>query len=59
MERDDILHQRQSEESQFCSYNKCNGLGKITPKVGFQLFDPYVNPVLEYCAEFWSVGKEF
>ena len=41
----------------FAAIKKCSSLGKVTPKIGLQLFDSFVSPVLEYASEIWSTGK--
>jgi hypothetical protein len=40
----------------FVAVKKCSSLGKVTPKIGLQLFDSFVLPVLEYASEIWSSG---
>ena len=48
-----------ARKASFAAMKKCNGIGKITPKIGFQLFDSYVQPVIEYGSEIWSRGREY
>jgi hypothetical protein len=36
---------------------KIRFIGKLNPKMGFQLFDSYVLPVLEYNCEIWATRK--
>ena len=48
-----------SRKASFVALKKCSGIGKISTKIGIQLFNSYVQPVLEYGSEIWSKGKEF
>ena len=42
----------------FSTLRKCSAVGKITPKIGFHMFDTCVLPILDYACEIWSQGKE-
>ena len=42
----------------FSTLRKCSAVGKISPKIGFHMFDTCVLPILDYACEIWSQGKE-
>ena len=44
-------------KASFATIKKCNTLGNISPKVGLQLFDTCVLPVISYSAGVWTTGK--
>ena len=44
-------------KSTFMCFKKLGKLGMITPKVGFQLFDSYVKPIVNYACEIWSTTE--
>jgi hypothetical protein len=45
-------------KASFAVLKKYASLGRVPPKIGFQLFDSCVLPVLQYGSEIWSRGKE-
>ena len=38
----------------FSCFKKLSSIGKVTPKIGFKLFDSFVSPVIDYACEIWS-----
>ena len=51
------IHDKACKAS-FAAMNKCVGIGKITQKIGFQLFDKCVLPILDYAADIWCRGVQ-
>jgi hypothetical protein len=41
----------------FASLKKTQHIGKLSPKVGLQLFDSYILPILEYGSEIWATRE--
>ena len=47
-----------ARKATFAALNKWKGLGKFSPKIGWKLFDTFVQPVIKYGSEIWNYGKE-
>ena len=45
-------------KASFMCFKKCRKIGFVTPKVGFQLFNSFVSPLVNYGCEIWST-KEY
>ena len=41
-------------KASFGCFKKVSHLGKVTPRVGYKLFDSFVSPILDYGCELWS-----
>ena len=46
-----------STKATFMVYKKCKAIGRVSPKLSLQLYDSYVDPVLNYSSEIWGKTK--